>query len=216
MKRGAQFLGVALFSTCLFAVGCLPYAYPKLAYVPGYDPNGMKATEVYAFRVDVTTTDPVDGFETAEWSITEIARTSDGRFPPQTRLSVERGWNVFWPLTDKVGRSHTTCVRLYSPGYQTIELDAWDSSDKVKWQLAEGTNLPFWWKSREKAVHDLIRAPRLASKTPATVLPASGPAFAFAAAEYDKLAAEAVTPEDAARLKRYAEDTRTITPQPTR
>lgn len=116
----------ALYCGLLLATGCLPYGYPKLAYVPGYDPtNVRKAAEVHAFRVDVTT-DRADLSETAEWSITEIARTSDGRFPPQTRLSVERGFNVFGPLTYNVGRSHTTRVRLYSPGHQLVELDSWD------------------------------------------------------------------------------------------
>ena len=51
MKRARRFLcAVALLAPVVLATGCLiPYAYPKLDYVPGYDPNGMKATEVRQF-----------------------------------------------------------------------------------------------------------------------------------------------------------------------
>ena len=202
----------ALYCGLLLATGCLPYGYPKLAYVPGYDPNGRKVAEVHAFRVDVTT-DRADLSETAEWSITEVARTSDGRFPPQARLSVERGFNVFGPLTYNVGRSHTTRVRLYSPGHQLVELDSWDSSDKVLWQITAD------WSARERAIDDLVQPPRQSgTKKPAAVSPASGPAFAFAATEYEEIAANAATPEEAARLKRKAEGIRpvTVTPRPTR
>src|SRR5215470_2514887 len=90
MNRARRFLVGILFAPCLLATGCLiPYAYPKLDYVPSTD-LGAKTTDVHAFRVDVTARQ-VDIGEDGFIKLTEIQQRADGSFPAQTKLSLERG-----------------------------------------------------------------------------------------------------------------------------
>jgi hypothetical protein len=202
MKCASRRVGVTLLAPVFLATGCLiPYAYPKLSYVPGYDAAGLKATDVRAFRVDVTA-DQADLDENGEYTLTEIIPSSDKCFPPQAQLSLERGVYVLGPLNFNMGRLHTTRVRLYSPGYQLVELESWCSTDKVRWQLASD------WNACEKAIDDLLRHPTLtAGPRDRKQLPkvsassATMRVFVFAAGEYEKLIADAPTPADAARVR---------------
>src|SRR4051812_35954336 len=90
MKRARRLLCGLLLATCTCATGCLiPYAYPKLDYIPPADP-GAKAADVRAFRVDVTA-HQIDIGEEGSIKLTELQPRADGSFPAQTRLSVERG-----------------------------------------------------------------------------------------------------------------------------
>src|SRR4051794_20785946 len=96
-KAHSAFIGFLVAVPCLGSNGCLlPYAYPKLDYVPAYDP-GMKIPDCYAFRVDVTAHE-VDVGESSEFTLTPIALRPDGSVPPQVGVSVERGYHVFGPL----------------------------------------------------------------------------------------------------------------------
>jgi len=204
-RRGSR-AAVALGATaCLLAAGCLiPYAYPKLSYVPGCE-FGPEANEIHAFRVDVSEDHLFFGGDTGQYTITEISPRSDGSVPPQSRVTVERGFGLLLQL----GRKHATCVRLYRPGYKLVELDSWDSTDKISWQPAEN------WGDQAWAINKLLARPILFSSfwalhgsrdhlpDPPTS-PGATRAVVFIAAECERVAALAPTPETAARLRERA------------
>lgn len=219
MKRGRRFLCGILFSPCLLATGCLiPYAYPKLDYVPGTD-LGTKATDVHAFRVDVTARQ-VDIGESGSIRLTEIQPRADGSFPAQTKLSIEHGvYIVGGALNFNVGQMHTTRVRLYRPGYHLVEMPAWGSANDAVWTPAPD------WQAQEKAIDDLLQRPAVSASAAhfvksqgsfwdaenqprqppeLTGSPATSRVFAFAAAEYERVAKLASTPENTACLREKA------------
>jgi hypothetical protein len=197
----------------LLATGCLiPYAYPKLDYVPGTD-LGPKAPDVHAFRVDVTARQ-VDIGETGTFTLTEIEPRADGSFPAQTRFSLERGvYLATVPLGFNVGRRHATRVRLYRPGYQVVEVPAWGSAAGARWVPAAD------WLAQERAVDDLLHRPTVSAgagafaragssswdgQLPEVGAPQTARVLVFAAAEYERVALLAPTPEDAACLREKA------------
>ena len=51
MNRARRSLCGALLAPCFLAAGCLPYAYPKLSYIPCAE-LGPEVSDVHAFRVD--------------------------------------------------------------------------------------------------------------------------------------------------------------------
>jgi hypothetical protein len=199
----------------LVAAGCIiPYAYPKLSYVPGCDP-GPEVSDVHAFRVDVNAErhHVISIFsvgERGEHTLAEITPRADGRIPSQTRVTVERGWGLLASQMDlSVGRLHTTRVRLYRPGYQLVELKAWDLTNNIDWQPATD------WEAQERAIDDLLDRPVLTPLFAAlmhpsrqhplmpTTLDTTRPLL-FAASEYERLAKSAPTIEDAARVRKKA------------
>ncbi|MBN9120151.1 MAG: hypothetical protein J0I06_13465 [Planctomycetes bacterium] len=220
MKRARRILcGVALLAPGSMAGCLLPYAYPKLEYVPGADFTPAEP-DVRAFRVDVEA-DQIDLGENSSFELTPIALRPDGRLPGQLGVSLERGVYIAGVAVNyNVGRVHTTRVRLYRPGYQLVEIAPWGSSGPIVWAPAAD------WAAQEKAIDDLLRRPFVSSRaaafaknkgafwgagTKAEELPPlsseSGqapPAFAFAASEYARVAKLAPTPEDAARLREKA------------
>jgi hypothetical protein len=206
MKRGVySALAVLALLAPVFLVGCLPYAYPKLSYVPGYESTNPNITDIHAFRVDVTA-HQADIDERNEYTLTPVARRSDGSFPPQTQLSLERGYYVLGvALNYNVARLHTVSMRLYRPGFQPVELTSWDSADKVQWQPAKD------WVAQEKALGELLRRPAMTAYgvahymkhsdvSPDAGLSLSKPVADFVAAEYERVATLA-PPADAIRLR---------------
>jgi hypothetical protein len=219
---------VVLAVACLLGAGCLPYAYPKLSYVPGGDL--ARAPDCRAFRVDMTA-NQIDMGENGTYTLTEIVPRPDGSVPPQARVSVERGFYVFGiSLNYNVGQSHTTRVRLYRPGYELVELKSWDSSTKVQWVPAAE------WRDQERAIDDLLGCPvvteigklkqtlfRKWSGEPFRQFPevshskGMGPLM-FAADEYVRVTALAPTPAEADRLREKAKrviELNPILPKPT-
>jgi hypothetical protein len=208
MNRARRFLcRVALLAPAALGAGCLiPYAYPKLDYVPGCD-LGPKVTDVHAFRVDVTA-DQADIDANGSYTLSEIVPKSDGTFPPQANLSLERGHYVFGVVLNyNVGRLHATRVRLYRPGYQLVELPAWSSNKDIVWRATTD------WREQEKAIEDLIRWPTFTTDghtvgggdLARTGIPeAARRALVFVATEYERVAALATNPEDATRLREKA------------
>ena len=227
MLRGQSLLhGVVLLAFCLLATGCLfPYVYPKLAFVPGCDPAGPKVADIHAFRVDVSAHE-VDVGEDGEITLTPISLGSNSSVPPQIGLSLEHGIYVLGIAVNyNVGWLHDTRVRLYSRGYQLIELKSWDSANAIRWQIADD------WSAREQAVDDLLRRPavsnsenalrrhdteRGSSQSDLVRSKATMQAMRFAAAEYEEIAAHVYAPADAARLKKKAQDLRTVETVPKR
>jgi hypothetical protein len=217
-----------LVVACPIASGCLfPYAFPKLSYVPGTAPR-QSTPDVHAFRVDATA-DQIDIGESVSFALTRIKPKSDGRFPPQAGLSLERGFYVLGiALNYNVGRLHTTRVRLYRPGFQLVELRAWDSADEVAWIIAAD------WREQEQSVDALLRRPYVtrsgeafgkatdasrSDETPRELgqLPEltdysedSTDVFVLAATEYERIAKLAPTPDDAGRILEKAKRLRAV------
>src|SRR6516162_946822 len=116
MKCASRRGRVILLVPCLVTARCrIPYAYPKLAYVPGYEVANSNITDVHAFRVDVTA-HRADIDERYEYTLTPVTRRADGSYPAHTRLSLERGYYVLGvALNYNVARLHTVSTRLYRP-----------------------------------------------------------------------------------------------------
>jgi hypothetical protein len=218
MNRGKRLL-IAPF---MLTMGCIPYVYPKLSYVPGTE-LGQEASQVYAFRVDAETELTIIG--RSEYKLTEIASRADGTLPAQLQATLEIGvahlphWNYF-----SGGCVHETLVRLYRPGYRLIELRPWESTDSIRWQPAPD------WQSQKHALIGLIASPRVTSTRPVhdLTIPSTNSSlqsdlvwghylpvapntlqtqrvFDLATAECERLAKGAPTDEDAAQLRAWAQ-----------
>lgn len=194
-----RFGRVLLAAPTLFGTGCLlPYAYPKVSYIPAVSREDFPA-DARAFRVDVTARH-ADAGENGEHTIGPITPLPGGSVPPQARASLDHGIAVWGPLSYTAGEAHTTRVRLYRPGYRTVEITSWALRNDVKWEKAAD------WSAQEQAVDDLLRCPSVLGKhTKPAAVPeaASGETLLFAAAEYERVSGLARESE-AARLREKA------------
>jgi hypothetical protein len=211
----SQLTRAVLAALCLAPAGCVvPYAYPKVSYIPPVD-SDLHAPGSYAFRVDATAKH-VDIGETAEFTLTPIGMAVGGPIPPQLDITLESGTLVWGPVTYTAGRAHTTRVRLYRPGYQLIELAGLEVGRPVRWESAAD------WSAQERAVDDLItcpavsdggavqsrkRKPATGTDTPPALPRNSAGILNYASLEYERVAALA-TPDDADRLREKARKVR--------
>ena len=125
-------------------------------------------TQVRAFRIDVEHGDPETGFPGASlsasegnhadnWQLAAVAIPEDGRIPAKTFVTWHRR-KAFehWkrasgdPLSDRLRHEPDTRLRLYRPGFETIEIRPWHKTDRLRWMPA--TDLA----AREKAIDDLL------------------------------------------------------------
>jgi hypothetical protein len=212
MGRRARIVACCLSLSILCLTGCLiPYAYPNLTYVPSCD-IGL-APDCHVFRVDVEIKQ-ADIDDRGDYKVVEIPRGPDGRFAPQVGFDVDRGVYVFGVAANyNIGCLHSTRVRLYSPGFQLVELEPWDVIDKVQWKPAQN------FGELEKAIDGLLLRPDAGkvSGNPVYVPTdhwqtgyiSTATTDEFAAAEYERIAAFAPTSEDVTRLRKKAEELRT-------
>ena len=109
----------------LLLAGCMPlgYAYPTLSSVRPAR-VGPARDEVRAFRVDVADDDNCLDFEENDrYVLSALPLHHDGSFDPQRKVSVDYGW--LWNCISVVyngSTNHTIMVRLYRPGYRTLQL----------------------------------------------------------------------------------------------
>jgi hypothetical protein len=154
-RRLTGFAAVVLLGPLL--AGCdtlvpLYYAYPTVTHVPALP---IKATDdgVQAFRVDVVDQDNGVNFpEEDSYVLTPVPLGPDGTVPAQTRVALDYGW-----ILSRDGQVHdgqtrnTVLVRLYRPGWQTVEYrSSWDKVSGVAWKAAADP------AAREKAVDDVL------------------------------------------------------------
>jgi hypothetical protein len=125
---------ILLAAVCL--PGCmLPYAVPSVSYVPPFDLE-CPAGEVHVFRVNITH----EHFSRASDRDNELCELrevgADGikKTPGQTSVACTHGVGVGG--LGSVTTSHTIAVRLYRPGYETVELNSWDPPGKAIWKPA--------------------------------------------------------------------------------
>jgi hypothetical protein len=175
-----------------FCSGCIiPYAYPKFAYTPALSVSAP-SDEVRAFRVDYTI-DDVRNPWLREQRFSEIGLGRSGKVPAQVAAKADYGAAIFGvALNHVIHNGHSISVRLYRPGFQLNEVDAWDSGGPIEWKPAQDL------AAQERVLEQLFPVDQIDSDYRA---PAHRNALEFGAAEYDRLAA-AVGDDDSIRLAR--------------
>jgi hypothetical protein len=150
-------LAVVAFLGPLLA-GCIPfvpvyYAYPTMAHVPAI-PADAPPVEVRAFRVEVADQHNCIDFSDSEedrYLLSEVSLSGAGKVPAQTLVAIDHGW--IWnglALSCDGHTRHTVMVRLYRPGWQTVEVPSWQRTGQVRWKPAADA------AERERAVDDLL------------------------------------------------------------
>lgn len=129
----------------------LGYAYPTVAYVRPAS-VGAARDEVRAFRVDVVNdTTCFDVTEKDRYRLTPLPLHRDGSFEPQVKVAIDYGWLVNCMALNYTSLTHhTVLVRLYRPGYQTLELESWRKDERLHWTPAPSL------QNREQAIDDLV------------------------------------------------------------
>lgn len=202
--------GVCL--ACLGSTGCLqvPFYLPEYGKVSATRP-GCEPREVHAFRVDVTQKielkdGPPPEFKTTGTNVenlqlTRIPLADDGTTPSQVAFNCASGWTYvgFWNFVNTC-TSHAVAVRLYRPGFETIELKAGHDPREMQWH--EALHLA----AQERAIDNLLGAnPLETSKSlsnelqrrlePGSKSTAHRDALLFASREYERIA-RAVSPDE--------------------
>jgi hypothetical protein len=196
----------------LTAVGCVqvPLWAPEINVVSSVKP-GCDGTEVHAFRVDVTDkilikegatpAQPTRGENTEGYELTRIPLTAKAAVPRQVGVSCAYGWQYVGFFNYPIAcTSHSVAVRLYRPGYETVELKPGQAPDEVVWN--EAADLA----AQEQAIDDLLGVSLLATKEsrsanqqrrlePGTKSAAHRQALLFGVREYERLA-QAVPDDD--------------------
>jgi hypothetical protein len=212
----------------LLMAGCIPigYAYPTVSYIPA-TPVSAPTDEVHAFRVDVADDDNSPEFaEDDEYVLQRLPLEKDGRFDSQVKVSVDYGW--FWNWIAYVYDEythHTLMVRLYRPGYHTIEIESWQKTGKVEWQPAKSLDeqekaiddlLSTWTRSRMSTQHlyNQVGPPRDSSVfrylAAGTASDEHLQALQFAASEYERLQKEVTDAAVRSRLESKAKALRKL------
>jgi hypothetical protein len=208
--------------------GCIPigYAYPTVSYIPSLA-VAAPPDEVFAYRVDVADEDNSIEFpEVDEYVLSSLPLDRGGRFTPQVKVSMDYGWLWNWiAAIYNQHTHHTVMVRLYRPGYHTIEIPSWEKSGQVKWEPAN--SLP----EQEQAVDELVStwdSSRLAmqhvytrtepprdpvvfrSLAPGSASDEHQRALQFAASEYERLQRTTTDREIRVRLDGKAKELRML------
>jgi hypothetical protein len=135
--------------------GCLYYAYPTVTKTPELAVDN-KDGSVHAFRVDIDRTERAPLAPITQYTLMKIPLDARGLIPSQ--LEVASATGVLNPLGMIEGSQHersqyTMYVRLYKPGYRTIEVKAWEKTRELQWFPA--ADLP----GQELAIDDLLADP---------------------------------------------------------
>ncbi|MBI3412328.1 MAG: hypothetical protein HY040_28750 [Planctomycetes bacterium] len=145
-----------LLSLCpVFLSGCfIPLAYPTWSQTP-LVPLDAPNEEVHAFRVHVKEDwSGPEFWKEYEYTLAPVP-TLAGHSIPQTTVSADYG--CLWlcvALNFVVHTHHTLELRLYRPGYETVEIKSWDLTKEIAWKKADDL------AEHEKAIDDLLSGPR--------------------------------------------------------
>jgi hypothetical protein len=144
-----RFLRLTLCLLCLPCLnGCLCYVYPQLDYTPSLslDPQW---NDVLVFRAE-TTTENVLGFlalyepcynegnfEHLSEHLVEVQRTDTNRVPAQIQPSVSTGLLIPFVVVNLFCHtSHSMKLLLYRPGFDLVEIPAWEEAGHIVWKPA--------------------------------------------------------------------------------
>jgi hypothetical protein len=141
---------VLLTLLALPIAGCLGWAYPTTALTAPLR-VGSERNEVHAFRVDVARDASVIDFARDDsYVLREVRPSAGGWVSPQVKVALDYGWYAnFVALSYWQHLHHTLLVRLYRPGYRTVEVRAWEYDTPVEWNEA------VTGEDREAAIDDL-------------------------------------------------------------
>jgi hypothetical protein len=192
---------------CACLAGCFgAYLLPTVALTPSLRmPAGV--ADVYVVRVDVADDENCDDLADHDrYVLHPVPLQADGSVLAQVQLGIDHGW--LWKcVVSYGGRTHRTMiVRVYRPGWETVEIRSWQLQGRRAWKEAPDPG------SQEKAVDDLVSTwetdcqgysyrkeklkgvPRPPDATlfrclaPGSASKAHRAALRFAASEYDRLA----------------------------
>jgi hypothetical protein len=206
----------------------LGYAYPKVSYLPPVT-LGAERDEVSVFRVDVVDDDNcVNIREKDEYVLHPLPLHRDGHTDPQVKLAVDYGWLLNWVSVLYDGSTHhTIMVRLYRPGYQTIEIHSWQKNGRAKWiptssldeqEIAIDELLSTWNTTPERLQNQIARTGFVPPRDPfvfhylarGSTLDEHQQALQFAASEYERLLRQATAPDMRERLNGKAKALREL------
>ena len=212
----------------LLCAGCLGgYVYPSATYIPRVPVGKSSSDEIHAFRFDIIDySGSIDLASNDEYLMRELPLSVHGDVSPQFTVGLGRGWwGVYHTLGYAQRRHPTIRVRLYRPGFETVQISPWQWRSKVEWKPAPTLD------AQEKAVDDLISTVEtndLYKLNPAVwnkqrvdynlvppETPAQREALLFVASEYDRLADAPLfhTAETTARLREKAQQIRDLAKQ---
>jgi hypothetical protein len=223
--RPRHFIRPALFillaGCCPCLTGCLREWYspsvlviPAVAFIPNKE-------EVRAFSVDVKVDLSTMFCERDNYELSEIKGVEQNF--PQMKLAVDHSYTTF----ESAQRTeYTLKLRLYRPGYETVEIDSWELTKNVSWKPAKDVAaqeaavdaLVSTWGANSLAGRGLYRSKL--SKDDLNVPPTDAKVFEglvhgsiskahrhallFAAGEYERVGGLAITPEQQSIKERVA------------
>lgn len=132
--------------------GCLGgYVLPTVALTPGVRVVAG-ADDIHVIRVDVADDENCDEFADHDrYVLHPVPLTPDGTALPQVNLGLDYGW--LWNcvlLGYSAHTHHTLMLRVYRPGWRTVQIPSWQLRGRVKWEKAPDL------AAQEKAVDDLV------------------------------------------------------------
>jgi hypothetical protein len=149
-----RFTALAILLTCPWLSGCFVggYAYPSVQVIPRTKVGPEVADEVHAFRVDILDNcGSVEMCSSDDYLFREVGLNSRGDVPCLASAKLGIGWWSALPRLSYRQRLHPTMrLRLYRPGYETVEVKPWRWRREVEWKAAATP------EAREKSVDDLI------------------------------------------------------------
>lgn len=193
---------VVLPFIALCSSGCvIPYsAYPKVDFIPST--RLESENDVLAFRVVTTTTHhkPLGSNGPSEPSYEDrlavIYATHTDELPAQTKSSLSYGFVMIGiAINWSHSETQSMSIKLFRPGYETVELKSWQSTNRIGWKSA--TDLG----SQETALNELFGRNKLAMGSSDAKHRES---LLFGAREYERLASANPDPTTADRLKKRA------------
>ncbi len=214
----------------LLMAGCMPlgYAFPTVSYVRPATVGAVR-DEVRAFRVDVSNDEYcMDIPEKDRYVLTPLPLHADGSFEPQVKISADYGWMLNCFVMIYGGTTHhTVLVRLYRPGYHTIELESWRKDEPLNWtpaatplerEKAIDDLVSTWWTSpthmqAQYAVEGFVQPVEpilFRYLAPGSTSVGHQETISFAATEYERLASELPNDEVRSRLQEKAKQLRQL------
>jgi hypothetical protein len=197
---------VIFIALCLVYLPCLtgciiPYAFPKVDFTRALQLD-VPQEDARFYRVDksqITWPYPVFVKE----QLSQIPVTKSGKVAAQFKPSFRNGIYLFMgALNYDYGQGRHLAVRAYRPGFELVEIESTEQVDRIDWIPAEDL------AAQERAIDSLVPLETYWSDH---IIPAEGSsstahrdALLFGAAEYERLAAIAPSPEENTRLLQKA------------
>jgi hypothetical protein len=231
--RAAVCLVPLLSAGCFVPIG---YAYPTVSVTPAVD-VGKQAEDVQIFRVEIADVRrPFSpGWGPDRYVFHPVEPTANGRGSSQVGMALDYGWvwNPLPLLRLAVGQqmSHTVLVRVYRPGFRTVELAPGQSDGTVAWEVApdlvaqeqaidalvstrdtdsqaiDGHPVSFLIGDERRAAMAFLDPAFFRSLAPGSTAPGHREALLFAAGEYEHLS-RAAEGEQRTRLRNKARSLR--------